>query len=116
MKEFRWSHKEYNIEGSDLLNYMNSGLAKHQSIPVFKQRKSYPLYSADYEDHEGIYFFGGSNENDEENYLIQMKFDKYTPVLKRVNYTGTAPSHVDPLLERYSDNIILIVSGDQYNR
>jgi len=39
---------------------MESGLAKHKIINHFKTtHKRLPLYSSEYSDSEGLYFFGG---------------------------------------------------------
>ena len=47
---------------------------------------------------------------------MQMTFTRYVPWMKRVMFSGKAPSHIDPVIEKYNDQSILIVSGDQYER
>ena len=61
LKELRWYHKDYKVEGKELGEFMEEGLAKHSAVSVFKSRKNYPLYSPEYSEEEGIYFFGGEN-------------------------------------------------------
>ena len=38
---------------------METGIAKHKAITLFKQRKHISFYQADYLEYEGIYVFGG---------------------------------------------------------
>ena len=95
---------------------MNSGLAKHKAVANFKFRKSYPFYNAEYGNEEGIYFFGGINQEGVPNNVSQLVFNRYVPVLKRVKFSGLPPSPVDPIIEKYNESSIVIVSGDQYER
>jgi hypothetical protein len=50
LKELRWYHKDYRVEGRELEDFLTSGIAKHAAISTFKPRKKYPLYSSEYED------------------------------------------------------------------
>jgi hypothetical protein len=77
---------------------METGIAKHKAIASFKERKHLPLYSADYADYEGVYIFGGGFGNGQDNIILHMSFNKYVPVLKKVDYSGLPPSCIDPVL------------------
>ena len=61
LRELRWYHKEYKIEGRELEEFLSHGIAKHAAWSTFKNRKTYPMYSSEYQDHEAIFFFGGFN-------------------------------------------------------
>ena len=39
---------------------MQTGLAKHKMVSHFKNHKTYPLYSSEYSDTEGLLIFGGT--------------------------------------------------------
>lgn len=102
LKQLRWYHKEFKIEGKDLTECMETGLAKHKAIGIFsKERKHLPLYAADYMQHEGMYIFGGIHGNGQQNILLQLQFNKYIPTIKRVDYSGMPPSSIDPIVEHY---------------
>lgn len=64
LKELRWYHKEYKVEGKELNENMDSGFARHKIISNFKpSHKSFPLYSSQYSDSEGLLMFGGTFGN-----------------------------------------------------
>lgn len=42
-----------------------------------------------------------------------MSFNKYNPVLRKIDYTGIPPSSTDPIIDKFSENIVIIVSGEQ---
>lgn len=47
LKELRWYHKEYKVEGRELNEDLDSGIAKHKMVSHFKNtHKNYPLYSS----------------------------------------------------------------------
>ena len=94
---------------------METGIAKHKAVAIFKERKHLPFYLAEYAEHEGIYVFGGGFGNGQENVMLQISFNKYIPVVKKVDYSGIPPSSLEPIMEKYND-MILIVSGDQKER
>ncbi len=45
-----------------------------------------------------MYVFGGGYGNGQENVLLQMSFNKYIPVIRKVDYSGMPPSSIDPIL------------------
>ena len=47
--------------------------------------------------------------------MLQISFNKYIPVIKRVDYSGIPPSSIEPVMEKYNE-MIVIVSGDQKER
>lgn len=74
---------------------MESGLAKHKMISHFKStHKSFPLYSSEYADSEGILIFGGFFGNGEESIVLFLNFNKYNPTLKKLDYSGIPPSSI----------------------
>lgn len=96
---------------------MESGIAKHKVISHFKStHKALPLYSSEYSDSEGLYIFGGSFGNGEENILLFMGFNKYNPYLKRLEYSGIPPSNIQPIAQKINENLIVILSGDLADR
>ena len=117
LKELRWYEKEYKVEGRELAEQMQTGLAKHKMIGHFRStHKNLPLYSSEYNDSEGAYIFGGQFGNTEENTLLFLGFNKYNPYLKKLEYGGMPPSSTDPLLERLNDNVIAVISGEMSDR
>lgn len=62
LKELKWQPLEYKVESEALARFMKDGLAKHCAFTYFNERESYPLFSKTYEDVEGMYVFGGSNQ------------------------------------------------------
>lgn len=42
--------------------------------------------------------FGGGFGNGQENVILQMIFNKYIPVLKKIDYSGIPPSSIEPNL------------------
>lgn len=97
MKELRWYHKEYRIEGKDFEDFFNYGVAKHAAVSTFKGRKNYSFYSSDYQETEAIFCFGGYNGNEEANILFQLVLNKFIPTFKKVDYTGSPPSPISPI-------------------
>ena len=89
---------------------VSSGLAKHRMVAHFKaNHKVLPLYSSEYGDNEGLYFFGGVFGKGTENGLLFMAFNAYNPVLRRLEYTGILPSSLN-------DNLIALLSGENHDR
>jgi len=84
MKELKWYGKEYKYDDSELERFLEGGLARHAIIARFNQHDSYPFYSKDYGNQEGLYIFGGSNQSGEFNILLQLRLNKYTPVMHRL--------------------------------
>jgi hypothetical protein len=78
---------------------MESGIAKHKIIAHFRNtHKKLPLYSSEYNEHEGLYIFGGFFGNGSENVVLFLGFNNYNPYLKKLEYTGIPPSSLDPLV------------------
>lgn len=102
LKELRWYHKEYRVEGKDFEEFFSFGVAKHAAVSTFKPRKSYAFYSSEYQDSEAIFCFGGYNGNEEANVVFHLVLNKFVPTFKRVEYSGSAPSPVSPVLEFYN--------------
>ena len=68
-------------------------------VTTFKtNHKTFPLYSSEYTDDEGIYMIGGSFGNGEDHIISFFSFNKYNPHLRRIDYSGVAPSSVDPII------------------
>jgi hypothetical protein len=112
LKELRWYHKEYRVEGKEFEEYFHSGIAKHAAVSTFKPRKNYAFYSSDYDESESIFCFGGSNGNEEPNILFHLVFNKFVPTFKRVEFTGSPPSPVGPITEWFNENTIIVLSGE----
>lgn len=53
-------------------------------VAQFSQRDSYPMYSHEYDLKEGFYIFGGINQSGEVSTLMQLRLNKYTPVMHRL--------------------------------
>ena len=96
--------------------FLDHGIAKHAAVSTFKHRKSYSFYSSDYQEHEGIFFFGGFNSDEEPNILFQLVLNKFVPTFRKVEFSGNYPSSVNPITEWYNENTILIISGEQNDR
>jgi hypothetical protein len=45
-----------------------------------------------------------------------MGFNNYNPYLKRLEYSGIPASSIDPVVEKISDNTIVILSGELNDR
>ena len=59
---------------------------------------------------------GGLFGNGDDHIISFFSFSKYNPHLKRVDYSGVAPSSVDPIIEKINDNVIFIISGEMTER
>ena len=116
LRELRWYHKQYRVEGKEFEEFFQHGIAKHAGASTFKPRKSYSFYSSDYQDNEGIFYFGGFNDQEEENIVFQLVFNKLLPTFRRIEYSGTAPSPISPIVETYNENTLLIISGESNYR
>jgi hypothetical protein len=91
---------------------MEKGIARHKAVAHFREgHKTLPLYSSEYSDLEGLYFFGGSFGAGSDNVLLFMALNTYNPCLRRVTYSGSPPSSVHTQVEKINDNLIVIVSG-----
>jgi hypothetical protein len=73
--------------------------------------KNFPLYSSEYSDEEGIFLFGGTFGNGEDNIVSFISFNKYNPYYRKIEFQGSPPSSIEPLVERVTDNLIAIISG-----
>ena len=56
-----------------------------------------PLYSSEYSDNEGLYFFGGHFGNRNDNVLLFLGLNSYNPTLKKIVYSGNPPSSANIL-------------------
>ena len=91
---------------------MMTGLARHKMIPHFKAtHKNLPLYSSEYSDEEGAYIFGGNFGDGNDNIVTMLGFNKYNPYFRRVEYRGSPPPSSDPLVEKVSENLVMIIGG-----
>jgi hypothetical protein len=84
LKELKWYGKEYKTSDNELERFLEGGLARHAMVAQFNQHENYPLYSNNYDNREGIYIFGGSNQSGELSTLLQLRLNKYTPILHRL--------------------------------
>jgi len=100
LKELKWYNKEYKYSDSELERFLEGGLARHAMVAQFNQHDSYPLYSNNYDIREGLYIFGGSNQGGEFSTLLQLRLNKYIPVMHRLEPSGLPPSSVEPLVHR----------------
>ena len=99
LKELKWYQKEYLIDSQLLSLDMEKGIAHHKGVAHFdRNKKTLPFYSSEYQDHEGIYYFGGIFGNGNENTVMMLGLNTYHPRLKRVPFSGTPPSSVNTIL------------------
>lgn len=116
LKELRWDSKEYKVESQDLDAFLQFGLAKHFAFAHFADRESYPLYSKAYDDKEGVYVFGGTNQLGAENLLLHLSLKWRTPRLSKVYPSGFPPSCLNPAVAQYSKDTVVIISGERQER
>ena len=45
-----------------------------------------------------------------------MALNSYNPFLRRITYSGTAPSPLNLLAEKVSENLVIIISGEVNDR
>lgn len=114
LKELKWYGKEYKCADSELERFLEGGLGRHAMTSQFAHREAYPIYSSDYDNKEGMYIFGGSNQSGEFSVLLQLRFNKYVPVLHRLEPAGLPPSPVDPVLHRHNDSTFILISGERH--
>lgn len=116
LKDLRWDIKEYKVDSQALDDFLKFGLAKHFAFTYFNERESYPLYSKTYDDKEGMYMFGGTNQLGGENLLLHLSTKWRMPRLSKVETSGFPPSTVNPIISQYSRDTFVIISGERQER
>ena len=81
-------------------------------IANFKHRPGHhKLHHKDYEQGEGIYIFGGTNQVGIRSIILHICFRKRVPKFHKLFPSGYLPSPISPIVSKVNDNIIAVISG-----